>query len=91
MGQNVLTFLTVVAIFDSILVPFRMYPKEDYMPTLTIKNIPTKLHERLKKSANDHHRSLNGEVISRLEQGLRGRRVDPEAFLTRVEALQKQV
>ncbi len=61
------------------------------MPTLTIKNIPTKLHEHLKKSANEHHRSLNGEVIFRLEQGLRGRRVDPEAFLTRVEALQKQL
>ena len=42
------------------------------MPTLTIKNIPAKLHERLKKSANEHHRSLNGEVIFRLEQGLSG-------------------
>ncbi len=61
------------------------------MPTLTIKNIPSKLHELLKKSANEHHRSLNGEVIFRLEQGLRGRRVDPEAFLKRVEALERQV
>ena len=61
------------------------------MSTLTIKNIPSKLHERLKKSANEHHRSLNGEVIFRLEQGLRGRLVDPEAFLIRVEALQKQI
>ena len=63
----------------------------DDMPTLTIKNIPTRLHKRLKKSANEHHRSLNSEVIIRLEQGLSGKRVDPEAFLTRVEALQKQI
>ena len=61
------------------------------MPTLTIKNIATELYESLKESANEHHRSLNGEDIFRLEQGLRGRRVDPEAFLTRIEALQKQV
>ena len=61
------------------------------MPTLTIKNIPAKLHERLKKSADEHHRSLNGEVIFRLEQGLSGKRVDPEAFLVRIEALQKQI
>ena len=42
------------------------------MPTLTIKNIPAKLHERLKKSASEHHRSLNSDVIFRLEQGLSG-------------------
>ena len=61
------------------------------MPTLTIKNIPAKLHERLKKSASEHHRSLNDEVLFRLEQGLSGKRVDPLAFLTRLDALQKQI
>ena len=61
------------------------------MPTLTIKNIPTELYERLKKSANEHRRSVNSEVIFCLERALRGRRVDPEAFLSRVEALQKQI
>ena len=61
------------------------------MPTLTIKNVPTKLLEHLKKSASEHHRSLSGEVLFRLEQGLSGYRVDPEAFLVGTEALQKQI
>lgn len=61
------------------------------MPTLTIKNIPTELYERLKKRAQEHRRSVNSEVIFCLERALRGRRVDPETFLSRVEALQKQI
>ena len=61
------------------------------MPTLTIKNIPTELYERLKKRASEHRRSVNSEVIFCLERTLRGSRVDPEAFLSRVEALQKQI
>ena len=86
-----LDFLTQVAILNSILVPFRMYLMEEFMPTLTIKNVPTKLLEHLKKSASEHHRSLSGEVLFRLEQGLSGYRVDPEAFLVGTEALQKQI
>ena len=61
------------------------------MPTLTIKNIPVDLYERLKKRAQEHRRSVNSEVIFCLERALRGRRVDPETFLSRIEALQKQI
>jgi plasmid stability protein len=32
--------------------------------TLTIKNIPERLRQRLKESAAQHRRSLNGEAIS---------------------------
>jgi plasmid stability protein len=44
--------------------------------TLTLKNIPDELHERLKASAGAHRRSLDGEAIVRLETVLMGRRVD---------------
>jgi antitoxin FitA len=40
------------------------------MPTLVVKNLPEKLHERLKAQAQQHHRSITKEAISLLEQGL---------------------
>ncbi|PYL18920.1 MAG: plasmid stability protein [Verrucomicrobia bacterium] len=38
------------------------------MPTITLKNIPDDLHRELKKRAEEHHRSLNKEVIATLKQ-----------------------
>lgn len=61
------------------------------MPTMTIKNVPDDLYEKLKESAQEHGRSMNNEVIFRLKRALQGGRIDPEAFLARVEALQKQI
>ena len=40
------------------------------MKTLSIKNVPENLHERLKKRALLNHRSLNGEVLAILEQAI---------------------
>ena len=42
-----------------------------HMPsTITLKNIPDAIHLALKRAAVDNHRSLNGEVIARLEKTL---------------------
>jgi len=40
------------------------------MSALLIKNMPPPLHERLRQRASVHHRSMNREVISILEQEL---------------------
>ena len=61
------------------------------MPTMTIKNVPDSLYERLKESAQEHGRSINNEVIFCLKRVLHSGRVDPEAYLARVEALQKRL
>jgi antitoxin FitA len=37
------------------------------MPTITLKNIPEDLHRELKKRAEEHHRSLNKEIIATLK------------------------
>ncbi len=37
------------------------------MLTLTLKNIPKQLHAQLKDSAERHRRSLNSEILARLE------------------------
>jgi plasmid stability protein len=61
------------------------------MATLTIKNIPEKLRERLKESAAQHRRSINGEAITCLEKGLGGSRLDPEEFLAQVRSLRARM
>ena len=40
------------------------------MPDISLKGVPVKLVQRLKKSARDNRRSLTGEIIFRLEQSL---------------------
>lgn len=38
------------------------------MPTLTLKDVPPRLHQALKKRADRHRRSLNQEVLHCLER-----------------------
>jgi len=61
------------------------------MATLTIKNIPDELCERLKDTAAENRRSINSEAIICLETVLVGRRVAPQEFLARVRALRKRM
>jgi len=51
------------------------------MPTLTIKGLPDPLYRRLKKQAEAHRRSLNGEIIVCLERAVGAGRVDPRNWL----------
>ncbi len=55
--------------------------------TLTLKNIPNEVYERLKSSAATHRRSLNSEAIMCLEAVLLPGRMDPEERLARIKTL----
>lgn len=58
------------------------------MPTtLTLKNIPDEVYERLKASAQTHRRSLNSEAIVCLESVLLPGRMDPNERLQRAQTL----
>ena len=58
------------------------------MPTsLTLKNIPEAVYERLKASALAHRRSLNSEAIVCLEAMLLPARIDPGERLARARDL----
>ncbi len=64
----------------------------DAMPTtLTLKNIPDEVYERLKAAAVAHRRSLNMQAIVCLESVLLPRRVDVAARLARAHALRKEL
>lgn len=58
------------------------------MPTtLTLKNIPDAVYERLKFSAETHRRSLNSEAIVCLESVLLPTRMKPGERLARAREL----
>ena len=58
------------------------------MPTtLTLKNIPDAVYERLKAAAETHRRSLNSEAIVCLESVLLPTKVAPSERLARARAL----
>lgn len=60
------------------------------MPTtLTLKNIPDAVYERLKAAAEAHRRSLNSEAIVCLENALLPSAVAPEARLARARQLRE--
>jgi plasmid stability protein len=40
------------------------------MATFTLENIPDDLLNRLRSAAKLHHRSINGEILARLERSL---------------------
>jgi plasmid stability protein len=49
--------------------------RSDHVPTnLTLKGVPDEVYERLKTSATVNHRSLNSEIIARLEAQVLPRR-----------------
>lgn len=61
------------------------------MPALTIKNIPDELYNDLKFSAEQHHRSINSEVIVCLKRTLQSGRINPEEKLNNILALRSDI
>jgi plasmid stability protein len=51
------------------------------MPTITVKNIPADIYEKLKQSAETSHRSINSEIIACIERAVRSQPIDPELLL----------
>lgn len=61
------------------------------MATLTIKGMPDPLYERVRESAHMNHRSINSEVIARLEASLGSPRPDRAEMLERVRELRSRL
>lgn len=51
------------------------------MATMTLKQVPEELYQRLKARAARHRRSLNAEAIECLERALGVTALDPDALL----------
>lgn len=60
------------------------------MPTITLKNIPEELYERIKKRAKEQRRSINSEVIMSLEGVFLKRVRTQEEILADVDRLREK-
>ena len=56
------------------------------MLTLTLKNIPAHLHAKLKESAGKNRRSLNSEILTRLERDVSVPKVDRAKLASELKA-----
>jgi antitoxin FitA len=51
------------------------------MPTITVKNIPSDLYEKLKHAAEVNRRSINSEILICIEQVVSSRPFNPDQTL----------
>ncbi len=58
---------------------------------VTVKDLPLRLHRKLKAQAAANKRSLNWEVIDILEKAVESTAVDVEALLTEVKKIQARI
>ena len=61
------------------------------MADLALRGIPDELHRELKAAAERNHRSLNGEILSRLAASVRPVPVDALALLERIERRHREL
>jgi antitoxin FitA len=61
------------------------------MATVTVKDLPEKLHRQLKVRAVQHRRSLNSEILALLESATAPQKLDPDLLLARAAALRNRV
>jgi hypothetical protein len=60
------------------------------MPTVTVKNIPADLYEKLKQSAQLNRRSINSEIVICIERAIRTKPIDPDAVLATARRLREK-
>ena len=59
------------------------------MASITLKDLPKRLHSLLREKAKLHGRSLNREIIAILESSTGAYRQDPRAYLVRIREVRQ--
>ena len=60
------------------------------MPSMTLKNVPEPLYERLKQAAAMHRRSLNSEILYCLEESLMPRKRDMSELVEKAREVREK-
>jgi len=61
-------------------------PLETTVPDIALRGIDPALHQALKQAAERNHRSLNGEILARLEASVRPSIANIEVLQARIQA-----
>jgi len=75
---------------NTILKPYRFHGAIHMSTSITLKNIPEPIYQRIKLAAKRHHRSMNSEIIACLEQTLAPSPVDVQARLEDARRLRER-
>jgi len=61
------------------------------MYNITVKNIPDDLYEKIKITARGNRRSINNEIITRLDKTLKSKKIDIDSFIRMIEKFQDNI
>ena len=61
------------------------------MATITVKNIPEDVYERIKEQAKRNRRSTNSEIIMLMERAVMSYRIDPEEILESARVIRESL
>ncbi|MBL7870595.1 MAG: Arc family DNA-binding protein [Cyclobacteriaceae bacterium] len=61
------------------------------MANITIKNMPDELYKIVKLLAKNHQRSLNNELIYRIQKSVGSERVDPEKIRAQAKEFRSRI
>ena len=59
------------------------------MPQVAVRGLPEDVHRKLKEAARRNHRSLNGEIVTRLTASVNSNQIDAQAMLERIRKQQR--
>ncbi|MDR9417936.1 Arc family DNA-binding protein [Gracilimonas sp.] len=60
------------------------------MPSITVKNIPKDIYDKVREQASAHHRSINSEIIACLEQTVKPKQISSDDILQEARRLRKK-
>ena len=55
------------------------------MPDVALRGVPAEVHRALREAADRNHRSLNGEILARLDASVRSAPTDVVELLARIK------
>lgn len=60
------------------------------MPSITIRDLPERLHARLRERASRHRRSLNAEIVHTLDEATGPQAIDPLVTIEHLRRLRAE-
>ena len=61
------------------------------MSQIALRGIPDQLHQELRQAAEQNHRSLNREILARLEESVQHGITDVESLLERIRRRREEI
>ena len=61
------------------------------MAQIALRGVPDQLHDEIREAAARNHRSVNGEILARLEESVQHPITDVESLLERIRRRREEI